>query len=58
MQPARDRLTADVIEAGILRLETEIKTRHPGVTRVFIEVQKVDDSDPDIAESDPAAQPS
>ncbi len=50
---ARDTLTADVVEAGISRLETEIKARHPAVSRVFIEIQTARDSDPGIIEADP-----
>ena len=52
---ARDALTADVVEAGISRLETEIKARHPAVRRVFIEIQKARDSDVPPGEIAPVA---
>lgn len=41
---ARDHLTAGEVEAGVSRLEAEIKARHAEVSRVFIEIQSAADS--------------
>jgi cation diffusion facilitator family transporter len=41
---ARDRLTAAEVEHGVTRLEGAIKARHPEITRVFIEIQRAEDS--------------
>ena len=43
---ARDHLTAGVVEAGVSALEAEIKARHREVSRVFIEIQAADRSEP------------
>jgi cation diffusion facilitator family transporter len=47
---ARDHLTAGEVEAGVSRLEAEIKARHAEVSRVFIEIQSAADSAGDGAE--------
>jgi hypothetical protein len=36
---ARDHLSAGEVEAGVSGLEAEIRSRHPQVSRVFIEIQ-------------------
>jgi cation diffusion facilitator family transporter len=51
---ARDQLTAGEVEAGVSRLEAEIKARHAEVSRVFIEIQSAADSAGDGLEPDPA----
>jgi cation diffusion facilitator family transporter len=43
---ARDHLTAGEVEAGVSALEAEIKARHRDVSRVFIEIQAADKSEP------------
>ena len=43
---ARDHLTAGEVEAGVSALEAEIKARHREVSRVFIEIQAADRSEP------------
>jgi cation diffusion facilitator family transporter len=43
---ARDHITAGEVEAGVSALEAEIKARHPEVSRVFIEIQAADRSEP------------
>ncbi len=49
---ARDHLSAGEIEGAISALEDEIKARHPGVSRVFIEIQAADSSAQEIAPGD------
>lgn len=38
----RDHLTAGEVERGIAVLEAELRARHPGISRVFIEIQAGD----------------
>ena len=42
------------MEAGVSRLEAEIKARHAEVSRVFIEIQSAADSAGDDPEPEPA----
>ena len=51
---ARDHLSAGDVEAGVSRLEAEIKARHGEVSRVFIEIQSAADSAGAGLEPDPA----
>jgi cation diffusion facilitator family transporter len=44
----RNYLTAGEVEAGVSALEAEIKARHPEVSRVFIEIQAADRSEPGL----------
>jgi cation diffusion facilitator family transporter len=50
---ARDHLSAGQVEAGVSRLEAEIKARYAEVSRVFIEIQAARDSAGDELAPDP-----
>lgn len=49
---ARDTLSGGEIEAGVSRLEEEIKSRHPAVSRVFVEIQSAAASAAEIEAGD------
>jgi cation diffusion facilitator family transporter len=49
---ARDTATAAEVETGVSRLEAAIKSRHPEVTRTFIEIQSAKDTARQISEHD------
>ena len=48
---ARDALSAGEVETGITALEALIKSRHPEITRVFIEIQAARDSDDPVPDA-------
>ncbi len=52
---ARDQLSAGEVEAGISKLEAEIKAAHPEISRVFIEIQSAAASDAEIGPDDEGA---
>ncbi len=51
---ARNHLPAGEVEAGISRLEAEIKGRHQEISRVFIEIQSADKSELGLPPEDDA----
>lgn len=54
---ARDALTAGEVERGVTALEALIKSRHPEITRVFIEIQAARDRDDPAPDPDEAPLP-